>query len=93
MCYLRGCFTYFHSNFYYYYYLNNIIIIYTINGICNSIKHFRYLFAGDIKIYRTVRSAVDCTLLQSDIDSIRGWYAANCMTHNIDKTPVITFTR
>jgi hypothetical protein len=45
------------------------------------------------KICRTVRSAVDCTLLQSDIDSIRGWYAANCMTHNIDKTPVITFTR
>jgi len=95
MCYLRGCLTYFRLNYYYYYhYLQNIIIIiYTTNDFCNSIKHSRHLFADDIKIYRTVSSAVDCTLLQSDTDSIRGWCAANCMILNIDKTPVITFTK
>jgi hypothetical protein len=70
MCYLRGCLTYFHLN--YSYYLHNIIIIYITNDPCNSIKHYRYLFADDTKIYRNVSSAFDCTLLQSDIDSIRG---------------------
>jgi hypothetical protein len=73
MCYLRGCLTYFHLN-YYYYYLHKIIIIiiYITNDLCNSIKHSRYLFADDIKTYRTVSPAADCRLLQSDIDSIRG---------------------
>ena len=91
MCYLRGRLTHFHLN--YYYYLHNIIIIYITNDLCNSIKHSRCLFADDIKIYRTVSSAIDCTLLKSDIDSIRGWCAANCMIRNTDKTPVISFTR
>jgi hypothetical protein len=66
-------------NYYYYYYL---------------IKHSRYLlFADDIKIYRAVSSIEDCNLLQSDIDSVRGWYASNYMKLNVDKTKVITFCK
>jgi hypothetical protein len=65
-----------------------------INNLCNFINHSRYfLFANDIKIVCTVSSATDCTLLQSDTDSIRGCCAAKCMKHNTDKTRVITFTR
>lgn len=93
MCYLRGCLTYFHLNYYYHYLQNIIIIIYITNDFCNSIKHSRHLFADYTKFYRTVSSPIDSTLLQSDIDSIRVWCAANCMTLNIGKTPVITFTK
>jgi len=39
-----------------------------------------------MKICRTVRSATHYTLLQSEIDSIRGWFAANCVKLNTDKT-------
>jgi hypothetical protein len=65
-----------------------------INGLCDIIKHSRYLlFADDIKIYRAINSPEDCILLQSDVDSIWGWCAANCMKLNIDKSQVITFFR
>jgi len=36
-------------------------------------KHSKYFSFFDIKIVGTLSSATDCTLLQSDIDSIRGW--------------------
>jgi hypothetical protein len=63
-----------------------------INDLCDSIKHSRYLlFADDIKIYRVVSSPEDCNLLQSDVDSIRSWCAANYMKLNVGKTRVITF--
>jgi hypothetical protein len=65
-----------------------------VNDLCDSIKHSRYLlFADDIKIYRAISSPEDCNLLQSDIDAIRDWCAANSMKLNIDKTNVITFSR
>jgi hypothetical protein len=38
-------------------------------------------------------SLTDCTLLQSDIDSICGQPAASCVKFNDDKTKVITFAR
>jgi hypothetical protein len=51
-----------------------------INDLYDAIKHFRYLlFADDIKTYRAVSSLEDCNLLQSDIDSMCGWCAANYM--------------
>ena len=46
-----------------------------------------------MKICRSVSSANDCTLLQSEIDSIRGWFAANCVKLNTDKIQVIAYTR
>jgi hypothetical protein len=65
-----------------------------INDLCNSIKPSSYcLLADDIKILHTISSATYCTLLQSHIDSIQGWCAANGMKLNIDKTRVITFRR
>jgi hypothetical protein len=65
-----------------------------INGLWNSIKHSRFfLIADDIQIFRIVNSTTDYTLLQSDIVSIRGWCAANCMKRKTDKTEVIAFTR
>lgn len=51
------------------------------------------MFADDIKIFRAVTSATDCVLLQTDIDSIRGWCAVNAIKLKYDKTRIITFTR
>jgi hypothetical protein len=65
-----------------------------INDICDSVAHSRYLlFADDINIYRGVESPQDCTLLQSDKNSIQGWCIANCMKLNITKTRIISFSR
>ena len=48
-----------------------------------------FLFADDMKICRTVSSATDCTLLQSEIDYIRDWFPANCMKLYTEKARVI----
>jgi hypothetical protein len=65
-----------------------------INDLCNAINHSRYLlFADDIKIFRAIRSPYECSLLQSDIDSVQSWYTANFMKLNISKTRVISFSR
>ncbi|MDR2660870.1 MAG: hypothetical protein LBC17_02350, partial [Lactobacillaceae bacterium] len=64
-----------------------------INDLCEAIAHSKYLlFADDLNIYRTVKSPQDCNLLQSDINSIRGWCIANCMKLNISKMKVISFS-
>jgi hypothetical protein len=61
-----------------------------INDIGDAAAHFKYLlFDDDIKIYRAVASPQDCTLPQSDINSLQGWCIANCMKLNISKTKVI----
>jgi hypothetical protein len=49
-----------------------------------------FWFADDIKTFRTVSCATDCTLLLFDIDSIRSWCAANGMKLNNDQTGLIT---
>jgi hypothetical protein len=74
--------------------LGPLLINAFINDICDVVAHSRYLlFADDIKMYRAVESPQDCTLLQSDINSIQGWCIANCMKLNIVKTRVISFSR
>ena len=70
--------------------LFNVFII----DFCNSIKYSRhFLFADDSTIFCTIISATDYILLQSYIDSICSWHAANSMKLSNEKTRVITFTR
>jgi hypothetical protein len=73
--------------------LGSLLFSGSINDISNSMKHCRYfLFGDDIKIFRRVTCTTDC-VLQTDIDSFRGWSAANCVKLNNDKSRIITFTR
>jgi hypothetical protein len=51
------------------------------------------LFADDLKIFRVIKSAKDCKLLQSDIDCLQKWCYENCMKINTIKTNIISFTR
>ena len=50
------------------------------------------LLAAADKIFHTVSSVTDCTLQQSDTDSLYSWCAADGMKLNIYKTRVIMFT-
>jgi hypothetical protein len=46
------------------------------------------LFADDLKIFPAIKSAEDCKLLQSEIDSVRKWCILNYMQINIFKTNI-----
>jgi hypothetical protein len=41
------------------------------------------LFAEDLKIFRVIKSAEDCKLLKTDIDSVQKWCIENCMKINL----------
>jgi hypothetical protein len=65
-----------------------------INGLRNSINHCKCLiFADDLKIFRVNNSPHDWLLLQSDINSVSDWCAANTMRLNIAKTHVVLYCR
>jgi hypothetical protein len=40
-----------------------------------------------------IKSPEDCNLLQTDINSLQGWFTANYMILNISKTEVLFFSR
>jgi hypothetical protein len=49
-------------------------------------------FADDLKSFHVIKSAEDCKLLQSDIDSVQKWCIENCVNINIFKTDTVSFT-
>ena len=51
------------------------------------------LFADDAKCYRTIRSASDCMLFESDIDNLVDWSDVWKMAFNMDKCSLCTITR
>jgi hypothetical protein len=64
-----------------------------INDLCSKIQNSEFLlFADDLKIFRVIKSAKDCKLLQSDIDCVQKWCYENCMKINTLKTNIISFT-
>ena len=48
------------------------------------------LFADDTKIFRSIRSAKDAKLLQSDIDALSRWSQDWLINFNLEKCPVLT---
>lgn len=51
------------------------------------------LFADDLKIFARISSTEDAAILQSQIDSLSEWCAANCMDLNIEKCQIMRFYR
>jgi hypothetical protein len=65
-----------------------------INGLCNSINHCKFLIsADDLRIFRGINSPHDCLLLQSSIDSVSNWCAANSVRLHIAKTRDVSYSR
>jgi len=53
----------------------------------------KYLLLPQDIIFCAVSSGDNCTLLQTDIEHIQGWCAANFMKLNNSRTRSITFNR
>jgi hypothetical protein len=64
-----------------------------VSDLSNSIQRCKFLFFADLKIFRVITSPRDCLLLQSDVDSVRDWCAANSMRLNSHKTQLIMYSR
>jgi hypothetical protein len=61
--------------------------------ICDEIYHSKcLLFAEVINNYRAIKSREDCNLLQTDINSIQGWYTTNYMELITSETYVISIS-
>jgi hypothetical protein len=58
--------------------LNPILFISFINDLFAKISYSKFLFcADDLKIYRDIKSVVDCETLQADVDSVQQWCVWN----------------
>ncbi|XP_055615145.1 uncharacterized protein LOC129761449 [Toxorhynchites rutilus septentrionalis] len=53
----------------------------------------KLLYADDLKIFRVIKSILDCTALQTDLNITSQWCSDNGMQINITKCKVITFNR
>lgn len=73
--------------------LGPLIFILFINDVCDHLCSCKLLYADDLKIYRIVKSVLDCCALQSDIDRLTSWCRMNGMQTNPSKCKVITYTR
>ena len=51
------------------------------------------LYADDIKLYKSISTIDDTTMLQADLNALVSWSASNHLPFNIKKCPHITFTR
>lgn len=71
-----------------------VLFILFINDIVSHIKNSEILlFADDIKLYRSIKSTCDATLLQTDLNNLHKWCVLNSMTLNIKKCFAITFSK
>jgi hypothetical protein len=63
-----------------------------INDLCSKIKYSKFfLFTDDLRIFRDIKCAKDCKLLQSYIDCVQKWCYENCMKINIFKTNITVY--
>lgn len=73
--------------------LGPLIFVLFINDLCLQISSGKLFFADDLKIFRVIKSVLDCVALQIDIDALSRWCKENGMCVNINKCKVITFSR
>lgn len=73
--------------------LGPLIFVLFINDLCPQISSGKLFFADDLKIFRIIKSILDCIALQADLDILSRWCSENGMSVNIHKCKVITFSR
>lgn len=73
--------------------LGPLIFVLYINDLCNRISSAKLLYADDLKIFRVIKSILDCVALQTDIDALLRWCDENGMSVNLRKCKAITFCR
>lgn len=73
--------------------LGPLFFIIFINDLIPSLECRSLLYADDLKIFTSVKSALDCEKLQRDLNYLDHWCTANKMSLNIKKCHIISFTR
>lgn len=74
--------------------LGPLLFILYINDILKIFTHSNVLiYADDTKIYRVIREAMDCHLLQEDLKNFELYCKNNKLKLNIDKCYIISFTK
>lgn len=64
-----------------------------INDIGEGIETEYLLFADDIKLFDTITQQCDGAPLQRSLNNIEAWCADNCMSLNLTKCNIMSFTR
>lgn len=65
-----------------------------VNDIALCFKHSKFLlYADDMKVFKQIRSTVDCHLLQQDLQRFEDYCKINKLDINVTKCHAITFTR
>lgn len=74
--------------------LGPLLFLIFINDLAERMQHSEMLlFADDIKIFRPIDRASECSLLQDDINTVSAWCSANMLRINPSKTNVISYHR
>lgn len=73
--------------------LGPLIFIIFVNDLILKLSSLKLAFADDLKMYRIISSALDCVILQNDIDTLIVWCGDNGMRINSSKCKAISFSR
>ena len=72
--------------------LGPLLFVLFINNIYDNINENSKisLYADDTKLWRRINSALDCDMLQKDIDTLLKWTITNKMKFHVDKCKVLS---
>lgn len=73
--------------------LGPLIFVLFINDLCDQLDCGKLLYADDLKLFRTIKTLLDCCALQADVDRVSNWCDLNGMQMNANKCKVISFSR
>ena len=72
--------------------LGPLLFIIFINDITQVVKYSKiFLYADDAKIFKNIKSVLDCIKLQRDIDAVAEWCSSNALKLNIEKCHTMNF--
>ena len=71
--------------------LGPVLFIIYVNDLPEVVQSKLWMFADDTKIYHTISSNEDSTLLRSDLHSIMRWCSTWLMNLNYDKCKCMSF--
>lgn len=73
--------------------LGPLLFLLFINDITENITCEALLFADDLKLYSSIDSISDCSVLQENLETVSVWCTRNRLSLNIGKCRVVTYTR
>ena len=74
-------------------FLGPVLFLLYINDLPDNVASHVYMFADDTKIYRSMTSHDDTTILQNDLDCLQCWSAKWFLNFDLHKYKVISLTK